>query len=376
MSILLAAGVMVFWLMKQPDKVVVWTVIPMVFLLPVFGIASSAFTFGRKALRGYHVITVRNGRLTSVGYPRFIRRNRRTVAVDRIDQFEIDGLDALPLPRYFKQLATLSLSSENKGTLLAWGYPKPWLQNLAEHLTEECQASSSAHLRSRAIPITSSGASPDDRVAPAVTGVGSAPGQAAPPVQPRTSTADYRETSGGCVVELPAMGLRRAATGTIVLEAIFVGVAALLTFLLIGAEFESEPGTSPIWGQLAIYAINAVFWAIGLGFGFFTLNAARRRGKIELSPYQLRITEHNLVSQNTHEWSLDEIKRVGVHASGTEINDVPVHNLHVIPLQGKTIKLFPERHDTELEWLAALIRFHLRQASSPPAQPSVASPPA
>jgi len=117
-------------------------------------------------------------------------------------------------------------------------------------------------------------------------------------------------------------------------------------------------------GQVWPFLLGTViFGSIGVGMFFFAWRSGRRRALIDVVGTDLLVTEQSTGRAKSQSWTRDEIARVVVGKSGMEVNDVPVMELQVWPVNGKKVGLFRERDDAELRWMAAEIRAALGPAT-------------
>ena len=70
----------------------------------------------------------------------------------------------------------------------------------------------------------------------------------------------------------------------------------------------------------------------------------------------LLVTRAGLFGQKQQEWQAEDLRTIRLGPSGTEVNDQPINQLHLVPRKGKKVGMLTERDDDELEWIAAVLR--------------------
>jgi hypothetical protein len=173
-----------------------------------------------------------------------------------------------------------------------------------------------------------------------------------PPPQPARSKAVLERTPEGISIMLPPLGFFRGSKGLGCFSILWLGFISIFGTFSVGMAVSGQP-----LGQVWPFLLGTLlFGAIGVGMFFFALRSGRRRAVIDVVGMDLLITEQSIGKANSLSWGRDEIVRVVVGKSGMEVNDVPVMELQVWPVNGKKIGLFREREDDELRWMAAEIR--------------------
>ena len=110
-----------------------------------------------------------------------------------------------------------------------------------------------------------------------------------------------------------------------------------------------------------------LFWGTGFGILFFAINNGCRRGIVDAVDGSLLVTQQDLTGTREYAWLDGAVRRIWVGPSGLKVNNEPVLCLRIRGHDGNHAKLFRERRDDELYWLAALIVYHLTPAPEIPA---------
>ncbi|MEM6394372.1 MAG: hypothetical protein AAF797_16520 [Planctomycetota bacterium] len=345
----------------------------MLMFLSVFVLFGSASVLsGLTALFGRTSVRVTRDELIATDRV-LILRYRRRQPLDPIRRFEVNvgttstnGGAKKPMENFAFLMAqtdafaqAVAAKRKPKGgvravlqSVIAWGYPRDWLRPLADELAQHCNAESH-----RSLVIDDEGSAPVG----VIETVGSddpdadEAGRPYVPERPPNATADVTELHPGLSITLPARGIRRAGKGTLGFAFIWLSFTAIFT-VSDGPLYSSNPG---VWPALGITGLFAALWAVGLGVFISALNAGKRRGVIDVIGDTLLVTKQSLFKPTQFEWTADQLDDVRLGPTGTEINGKPINCLLVTPKDGSPVKLFAEREDNEIRWLAALLRREL-----------------
>lgn len=361
-----AVPTVVDWI--QQGKVDVSQLFSAAFALPALFFGVAAFSWGRKLLFGRNEIYIEDDEIVALGKPGRVGKKRR-LYVDEVRHLAVDSGKDLPLPTSFKSLAALTaVTAGERPMLLAWGYNEDLLAALAyrladeiDHLVEGGDAvevmfdTMSVKARQRIEKLT--GQDGKIVVPEFVTDDGAAAVVAPEPIppQPRKSTALLTDTRESLTIELPPRGVWRGSKGLIIMAVFWNGFMVIFT-----PPWFTSGGING-WGMAPLALFLLLFWAIGLLLLFIAINAGRRRAIIDVVGGSLLITRKSLLGLKQQDWPVSDLEAVRVGPSGTEVNGKAVMNLHVTERNGQTTKMFSERDDEELEWIAALVRARLRR---------------
>ena len=338
-------------------------------------------SLGRRLSGGRNEITVDDRGLLAVGRPRG-PGSRRRVKLDHIHRFTLDSLSRTPLPDSLRRLGALTVQAEasmgqQTKTLLAWGYPVPWLEALAYQLAADLGGVGSRPPLGRTLPVVFEAAEADTAetrglLHPGQTTTGglrtdtATSGSAQPqpehlPDQPAKSNAVVETTRDGVTVSLPPRGLWRGSGGLFPFSLFWLGFMCVFTPPWFLGSGGGAVGGS-ILPALGLLAFLALFWGIGFFMLATAINLGRRHATLAIVGSHLIIEQKSLLGTRTSEWTADDLEAIRVGPSGVSSNDTPLMNLHIVPRQGSPAKLFMGRSEPELHWLAALLRHHLTQA--------------
>ncbi|MFA9476699.1 hypothetical protein ACERK3_00190 [Phycisphaerales bacterium AB-hyl4] len=174
------------------------------------------------------------------------------------------------------------------------------------------------------------------------------------PAPPAKATALLERNDVGLTILVPPAGLR-GAKGLFGFSLLWCGFMVVFTGLTLSGELDL--GQTEVWA-FAAFALG--FWAIGIGMFVFALNMAKRKAIIDIIGDTLVISRQSLFGTKQHEWTADQLRDIVVGPSGMEVNKRPIMNLQIIPHEGKTLGLFSERADDELEWIAKALKLGLQ----------------
>jgi hypothetical protein len=290
----------------------------------------------------------RNGRLSVLEHAGLIRWRRR-LPKEPVRKFTVrfGGAAVNDQPVTTGPLADLgALTAEydqGKPRLVAIGYPRDWLQALAEDLSTRVGASASALSR------------------PAVEVVDAMENQPQfldVTEQPPGSQVEIQRRASGIAIVIPPAGLRKGSKGLFSFAIFWCLFMVVFTSVVVASTLKKS-GT-PWFAWLFIMA----FWGIGLGLLAAAINMGRRRATLSTESGVLRVTQTGPFGTKDREWRRGEVSAIRADASGMEVNDVPIIELQIHPVVGKKAGYFAGRDEQELRWLAT----ELRRALNVPAK--------
>lgn len=243
--------------------------------------------------------------------------------------------------------------SNGKRFWLTFGYPRPWLVAVAEHLSAELHAEAVLEPGESAAPI------------PIFDASSAAPGEIERREQPADSDVILQEIPGGFTLTIPARGVRRGSSGLFTFSLMWLGFMVIFTgvWVFVGTQVQPDGFGKELY---FIVAIIGLFWLIGLGMLLAAINMGRRQAVIGVTHGELKLMIVSLFGTTRRDWRLSELETVRVGPSGMTVNDVPVMQLHIVPTAGRPFGLLTGRDVPELEWMAT----QLRQAVRPPREPA------
>ena len=230
-----------------------------------------------------------------------------------------------------------------KPRMIAVGYPRDWLQALAEDLSTRIGAFASTLSRPTVEVVDATENQPQFMDVAE---------------RPLGSQVEIQRRISGISIIIPPAGLRKGSKGLFAFAIIWCLFMVVFTC---GVVFGTKEGSaSNLWPFVAFIV---AFWCIGLGLLAGAINMGRRRATLSVDGSTLRVTQVNLFGTKNWEWRRGEISAIRADASGMAVNDVPIIELQIHPVSGKKAGFFAGLDEQELRWLAT----ELRRALSVPA---------
>lgn len=298
-------------------------------------------------------IEVRENKVISIEHLGWFRF-RRKKDIEDIRQLEIVRGDAdkdspEDAASRFPQLRELFgiRARDAEGGEVFWlvpAYPEAVLVPLAHELAGQ--------LEQRGVPSISrdwreKGTSGKEKVAGAIS-VSLVREEAPPRVleQPPHSATEVVELDGTRAYRIPPRGLK-GTHGLFAFSVIWLVITSIISsmFLFIGLE----KGDGPVWVPPLILGL---FLIIGIWMLVASLNMARRSVMIGVDPERLFIERNTLFGTKWIEIRREEVERIVKGHSGTEVNEVPIMELHIHDQSGTRHGLLSQLDNDELDWLA------------------------
>jgi hypothetical protein len=228
--------------------------------------------------------------------------------------------------------------------LVVLGYPKTWLQEVAEELKTYISGSDMA--------------SPDMEIVEQIAGHEAEPEDEEMPPLPPGSRLLVEERGTGVRITIPPAGLWRGSKGLLFFAFLWCGFMTVFTSIFLFADKKSAEG--PVW-VFVVFIIG--FWAIGAGLLLGAINMGRRSAEITADSSGLSILTKNIFGVKQREWRRGDIAAIRSDASGMEVNDRPVIELQIHPVGAKKAGFLAGSDEVELSWLAARLRRSLSVSS-------------
>ena len=89
----------------------------------------------------------------------------------------------------------------------------------------------------------------------------------------------------------------------------------------------------------------------------------RRHAIVDVGGDVLLINRSNMFGIKSRQWTRDELESVTVEPRGMEVNDIPVLELKIKPVNGRELGVFAGRDGDELRWIAWTLRRRLWEQS-------------
>ncbi len=321
-----------------------------VFGLPFFLSGLIPVYSGFFMLGGRSTIEIRNDKLIAIqrGGP---VRWRRKIPISGVRKFQVksSGMKDSEVMIGAAQSALNVLSESGRLNCLAWGYPKPTLRALADHLSMRCQTISGAWLLDTdrpAIEVEESVMGQDRYETDNQGAI-----QEDIPPRPQDTTVIVKPNDVGLTITVPPVGIRKGSKGGLGFSILWNGFMAVFTF------FWFYLGGVGIRGELLlICGLLSLFWAVGIGVLIAAINAGRRMAILDVVGDTLLITRQNIFKTRQQEFPREKIKAIRMDKSGTKVNHVPIMNLQVHLTEGGRIAMLGQLTNDELKWIAGQLR--------------------
>jgi hypothetical protein len=295
-----------------------------------------------------------------------LRWKRKRYGIDVIKRFNVTrplrsaSNDSATAQKYSQLTTALLLNEVHHKNLLAWGYDRALLRDLADDLAAyfneyipdplvDDPEAPSPKIEVNEIEVDEDG---DARERPAAHHV---------PPQPTDSTCIREITEDGLSIVVPPAGLWKGSKGLFGFGVLWL----LMCTGIFGGMFvmNGMPSGPGLVDRLVPVLFAIVFIGVGIAMLVYGINLGKRRAVLDVVGENLLITRQSIFGLKSDDWHRDDIKAIRVGESGMEVNDVPVMNLHVVPRSGSTFKCLTQLKDDDLDWIAAELRAALNVSS-------------
>jgi len=227
---------------------------------------------------------------------------------------------------------------EGKPRLVAIGYPRDWLQALAEDLSARVGATAST-IAAPVVEVVNM-----DQSQPEPVEVVPKPADSQVRVEPRPD---------GVLLVVPPAGLRKGSKGLFGFGILWCLIVAVISIAIASAK---NVRGNPFVG----WALIGVFWLVGLSMLTGAINMARRQAMLLVENGQLKVAQIGIFGAKRWDWNRENIAAIRADTSGMEINNAPVIELQIRPVNGKKVGFFAGRDQEELRWMASELRRALK----------------
>ncbi len=237
-----------------------------------------------------------------------------------------------------------------RNLIMAWGYPRKLLLELANELSHELVLTGGSRLLDDvdALPVTESAGSFDEQE------------QAVdrPVSRPEDAVTLLERNDVGLTLTVPPLGMRKGSKGLFFFSLFWNGFMAVFTPLMLTGLIKGDVESDlPDWAILpALIAFLALFWAIGIGMFLAAFNAGKRRAILDVVGDTLVVTRQSIFGTKQQEWRAEDLKDICMGSSGMEVNDVPIMELQIHPHGGKKSGMLRQLPNEELTWIAWELR--------------------
>ncbi|MFK7789431.1 MAG: hypothetical protein AB8C95_08090 [Phycisphaeraceae bacterium] len=301
---------------------------------------------------GRTAVTMRNQEITTTDRFFLLRWTRR-INTERITGFEINvgtsstnGGPKVPMENVSVLIANTDQTGKSAVFVVAWGYPKTWMQQLVDELGINPQLAD--------LEVTTTfGSDKDD------------PEQREPKVeQPSDTKALLTFQDHGLTIDIPPTGWLRGSKGigffSILWNGFIIVFISVMVLSMINGSFTTSSNASPLF--MLLFMIP--FVAVGIFLGAFAAHLGKSRSSLVVigSGPEAVLAFHRVSpvrKPRELSWTSEQLSHIRVGDSNMSVNDQPIQELQIHPKRGKAVGLLKQLDDEELEWIAYELRQQL-----------------
>jgi hypothetical protein len=330
---------------------------------PILGtaIGSTLLFIGFVLRRATTTVTLDSNEITSTDHLGPLRWTRR-IQTSQIIGFEIsvgtvstNGGPAKPTNNVTLLLANKAPADAKPKSkkkfnafIIAWAYPKTWMQQLVDELTASAKRIAP---RLAELEITTT-----------IEHEHTFNGQPEKAVdQPEETRILITRQPDGLTFDIPPTGWLRGTKGLGCFTILWNGF--ILVFLVVVISSITKPGSVGNANQFDPWMLLFLspFVAIGIGMALFTTHLGKSRSRlVVVGTGPESVVAFNRISpvRKPREltWATSELTHIRMGDSNMSVNDEPVQELQINPKEGKQVGLLAQLDDEELKWIAYELR--------------------
>ena len=248
-------------------------------------------------------------------------------------------------------------NQKRDGQMIAPGYPKEIVDSVATTIAGELNRNSAGSVLINRDPVArSSDDSPSTSIV-TVQNLTEEEVEQADFTLPPDSQLEIIEEGDSKVYRIPERTLLRGSSGLFFFAIIWNGFMAVFTAAVIFGAKENEL-------DLAFIAFTVVFWSIGIGMLVGSFYMARQSALVGVKDGLLFIERKTIFGTKWTEFAADQVESIEMDSTNMQVNDVPVMNLKIQPLEGDAVGMFSHLDNEEIQWLAQQLRRSLGLSSN------------
>lgn len=234
--------------------------------------------------------------------------------------------------------------SNTSSFIVAWGYLKDWMQQLADELR------TSPHLADLEVTTTYGGEDdvevPEKKIE-----------------QPSTSKAVLTYQEQGLTFDIPPTGWLRGSKGIGLFALLWNGFILVFISLMLFSMINGVGSTSNPQ-PLLMLLFMLPFVAVGIGMAAFAAHLGKSRSRLVIvgsgqDAVLAFFRDSPVLKSRELSWTTEQLSHICVGDSIMSVNDQPIQELQIHPKQGKKIGLLAQLDDDELRWIAYELRNQL-----------------
>ena len=173
-----------------------------------------------------------------------------------------------------------------------------------------------------------------------------------PILPPESTLVTLERRDNGITFVIPPLGVVRGSRGILffaVFWNVFVGFFVVMMILgQLGIVEVTNDGSPWAFGFAML-----PFVSVGIGLLLAVINLGRRHATITTAGEMLDIQQNSIFGTKVTELSSQQVREITVRNSGTRVNNQPVKELQIIPLEERKLGMLSQLPPDELRWIAA-----------------------
>lgn len=327
-------------------------------IAPLIGL--TLLCVGLGLLRGQTLITLTKNEIITSDRLGALRWTRRTITAN------ITGLDIsvgtsstnngpkVPMKNVTVLVAKTDQPARYKNTkdkkqifVIAWGYPKTWMQQLADALIREASFATPS-MAEIEVTTTLDHEHEDDQPENPID-------------QPVDSQVLLSRQPDGLTLDIPPSGIMRGSKGLGCFAVLWNGfiliMGGVMAFAVLNPHTPNVSGPTNPSDLLFLLP----FLAVGIGLIAITAHLGRSRSRLVVigRDENAVIAWHRqspILKVKELTWPASELSHLRVGDSNMSVNDKPIQELQIHPKHGKKIGLLRRLEDSDLRWMAYELR--------------------
>ena len=182
--------------------------------------------------------------------------------------------------------------------------------------------------------------------------------------QPADSSIEIHDTGENKAYRVLPMGIKKGSKGLLGFSIFWNLFMLVFTVIFIVIHKMGElPKELTALGASIVGLFFLVFWMVGILSLVSTINAGRRTAMLGIADGQLFVERKSIFGTKWIEVPIDNVRKINVGPSGTEINNVPVLELQIHESEGCKHGLLSQLANDDLYWLAQELTAAIESAS-------------
>ncbi len=168
--------------------------------------------------------------------------------------------------------------------------------------------------------------------------------------QPRDSRVGVERHPDGVTVTVPPIGIWNVPGGLFFAGVLLTLIGAGVTIAVLNALIRQNAKFNP--GMF----VGVAFFCVGAGLVLAAINSGRKRAVLAVVGDRLLTLETGPFGSRRREFARTELLDIACGPSNVKVNNKPVPQLQIVAPDKKTVGMLTGRDETELKWLATVLR--------------------